>query len=109
MKGENSTWAYINFSESPNIVGKDLKRGGYGVIKANVYIDGVKEVLTLIQETGSKELYVKHPTWLINKLKDCDDFRINLRWHGNSNVVWSFRSVRFKDEYESMLRKFNNL
>lgn len=108
VKNNQSTWAYIEFSSSPNIVGSEIQ-DGYNVIKANVYIDDVRETATLTQEWGSKTLHFRYPVWLIGKLKNCETFRINLRWHGNSNAVWSFSGNGFTSEYESMQLQFKNL
>lgn len=108
VKDNRDTWALIEFSKAPNIVGADLA-DGYNIIKANVYIDGVKETATLTQEWGSKTLYFKYPNWLIKKLKACKTFRINLRWHGNPEVVWSFSGANFESEYQRMLDKFKKL
>lgn len=108
VKDKNSTWAYMKFSNPPNIVNGQTE-DGYNIIKAIVYIDGVKETATLTQEWGSKTLFFKYPNWLVKKLKTCKTFRVNLRWHGNPNVVWSFTGDGFNTEYESMLDKFDDL
>lgn len=105
---KNSTWAYMEFSSPPNIVNSQTE-DGYTVIKANVYIDGVKETATMTQEWGSKVLFFRYPNWLIKKLKSCETFRVNLRWHGNPNVVWSFQGEGFNSEFEAMHNKFSNL
>lgn len=107
-KDEHSTWAYIEFTTPPNIVGDETK-DGYNIIKANVYIDGVKETATLTQEWGSKILYFKYPNWLVKKLKSSNSFRINIRWHGNPEAVWSFSCKDFSATYQSMLDKYNSL
>lgn len=108
VKNKNSTWAYMEFSQAPNLVNTQIE-DGYNIVEANVYIDGVRETATLTQEWGSKTLYFRYPTWLINKLNSCNTFRVNLRWYGNPNVVWSFVGDGFASEYEAMLKKFENL
>jgi len=108
VKNSSSTWAYIEFSQAPNVVGTDTQNG-YHIIKANVYIDGVRETATMTQEWGSKTLHFRYPTWLIKKLRSCTDFRVNIRWHGDPGVVWSFKGTGFDSEYGSMQVKFNSL
>lgn len=108
VKNKNNTWAYMEFSQSTNLVNTETE-DGYNIVKANVFIDGVRETATLTQEWGSKTLHFRYSTWLINKLKNCNSFRVNLRWHGNPDVVWSFVGEGFASEYESMLKKFEEL
>lgn len=108
VKNSRTTWAYIEFNNQPNIVNSETEEG-YSIIRANVYIDGVRETATLTQEWGSKILHFRYPTWLIGKLKSCESFRINLRWYGNTGAVWSFSGKGFSTEYDLMLSQFNNL
>jgi len=107
-KNKNKTWAYIKFSNTPNIINEETE-DGYNVIKANVYIDDVRETATLTQEWSSKLLFFMYPTWLINKLKTCSTFRINLRWYNNLDVVWSFSGEGFTTKYQLIQEQFNNL
>ena len=46
VKNNRSTWAYIEFSNPPNIVNAETE-DGYNVIRADVYIDAARETATL--------------------------------------------------------------
>lgn len=85
----SSEWAYIGFSNSPNIPDGDT-RDGHDYITARNRWDDAAGVSTFTQQWGSSFLHFQNDATVINKLMSSASYLIEINWYGEGNVLFEF-------------------
>lgn len=86
---ETSSWAYIGFSDSPNLINTKTERG-YSVIESRIKFDDKVEETTLRQDWGSKFIHFIDREDIINKVKESKKLLLELNWYGNGLTYFEF-------------------
>lgn len=84
-----SEWAYIGFTESPNLLNTDTE-SGYNIIKTRVRWGNEIEKVRFSQDWGSKFIHFSNNKYAISKLSSSKNALLELSWHGQSQVYFDF-------------------
>jgi len=82
-------WAYVGFSESPNLTDTETK-DGYNVITTRIKWDDEIETVSLIQEWGAKSLHFRYGTAAIAKMARSNTVLLELNWYGQGKTYFQF-------------------
>ncbi|WP_415712704.1 hypothetical protein [Maridesulfovibrio sp.] len=87
-----SEWAYIGFSEEPNIINKKVGNG-YGTIKTRIKWGDRVEEISLTQDWGSKFIHFNYDSQIIAKIAKHGKVMIELDWfrQGKRYFVFSLQ------------------
>ncbi len=85
----NSEWAYIIFSETPNLLNVDIE-DGRNRIRTRMRWDQEIENVTLIQRWGANSLHFINPQPVINKLITSNEVLLELDWYGENKTYFRF-------------------
>lgn len=86
----NSEWAYIGFTEAPNLVNTSPQSGGYSTFTARVRWDNDLQTMEMKQEWGSKFLRFNSSRIAIEKMATANTVLIELKWYGADSVYFQF-------------------
>lgn len=86
-KGEQ--WAYIGFSEEPNLNTADIQ-SGYNLVRTRIKWDDEITHTTLSQEWGGKFLRWTDDARVIDKMKVGNTVLLELNWHSNGRIYFRY-------------------
>ena len=86
---KNSEWAYIGFTESPNLVDTEIE-DGYNVIETRFKWDKTVRTVKFVQEWGSKSMHFVNDKEAISKIISSKNATIELNWYGQGSVYFEF-------------------
>ena len=84
-----SEWAYIAFSNAPNIVNTTIKNG-YNLIQTRIRWNDKVESVTLSQGWGSEFLHFSDGKSAISRIAGSDTMLLELNWFGEGMVYFKF-------------------
>lgn len=87
---ETSSWAYIGFSDSPNLVNTKTE-DGYSVINTRIKFDNIVKNERLTQDWGSKFIHFYNAEKIIQKIKQSKTLLLELNWYGNSPTYFKYQ------------------
>ncbi|EPE5297877.1 hypothetical protein ACSIWU_004064 [Vibrio parahaemolyticus] len=105
---KKSKWAYFWFSNQPNIV-NDQTESGFSLSKSRISFDNDLENITMTQKWGSKFMHARYPDWLSKKLTGKEIVKLELDWHGEGRVIFSYNVQGFKPMYSEFIQKCSTL
>ncbi len=82
-------WAYIGFSESPNLLNSEPE-DGYSRILTRIKWDDKIESVALTQEWGSKFLSFEYDADAIARIASASSVLVELDWYGSERVYFRF-------------------
>lgn len=82
-----SEWAYIGFSEAPNLADTDIG-DGYSTIQTRIKWDDQVENVTLRQEWGAKFLHFEDDERTIAKIAESGTVLLELNWYGEGKTYF---------------------
>ncbi|MCA0201326.1 MAG: zinc ribbon domain-containing protein [Proteobacteria bacterium] len=85
-------WAYIGFSDSPNLTNTDTK-DGYNTLSARIKWNDSVENVPLSQEWGSAFLHFGDYDQAIQKISGATSALLELKWYGQNNTYFDFPMV----------------
>lgn len=86
---EKSKWAYVGFSDSPNLTDTELHHG-YSSINTRIKWDSKTEPVTLIQTWGDKFLGFDSSDAAIKRITSHKSVMLELSWYGSGSVYFQF-------------------
>ncbi|EJC7018017.1 MULTISPECIES: hypothetical protein [Vibrio harveyi group] len=105
---KKSKWAYFWFSSKPNIV-NDQTESGYSLSKSRIRFDNDLDNITMTQKWGSQFMHARYPDWLSKKLIGKDVVKLELDWHGEGRVIFTYNVHGFKPLYSEFTQKCSTL
>jgi len=84
-----SEWAFIGFTNSPNIIG-DTTRDGYNLIETRVKWDNTLENHDFTQTWGSKFMHFMKTKAAITNTMKASEMKLELNWHGQGPVYFKY-------------------
>lgn len=96
-------WAYIAFSEAPNITDDEIK-DGYNLIRTRIKWDDEIESVYLIQHWGSRFIHFRNYEAAISKIVSSNTALLELNWYGEGKVYFRFPLAGSSD----MISKIHN-
>jgi len=85
-----SEWAYIGFTEAPNLTNTSPQSGGYSTFSARVRWDDEMQYMRMTQEWGSRFLNFQSDKEAIEKMIAANTVLVELRWYGSESVYFQF-------------------
>lgn len=85
----SSEWAYIIFSESPNLLNTTIE-DGRNRIRTRMRWDDDVENVTLIQRWGANSLHFSNASSAIQKIMNSNEALLELDWYGENKTYFSF-------------------
>jgi len=86
---EKDEWAYIGFTESPNLNDTETK-DGYNEIRTRIKWDENVKNIVLTQEWGAKFIHFLFDISAIELIEKSDSVLLELNWHGEGIVYFKF-------------------
>lgn len=86
---DNSEWAYIVFSETPNLLNVILE-DGRNRIRTRMRWDDDVENITFIQTWGANTLHFTNASYAIQKMISSNEVLLELDWYGENNTYFKF-------------------
>jgi zinc ribbon protein len=87
--GGSSEWAYVGFSQAPNITNDDTK-DGYSTSRSRVRWDDNVVTLGLSQDWGSEFMHFQSDAGAISKILTSSTMLLELDWYGEGMVYFEF-------------------
>lgn len=100
----SSSWAYLVFSESPNIT-NDETEDGYNLIPTRVKWDSELVKMTLTQDWGSKFLHFMDDANTIKKIQASNEVLLEFSWHGQDQVYFKISLNGSSNAIKEILNK----
>lgn len=85
----DSEWAYINFSDSPNLTNTETE-DGYNTFTTRVRWDEAVENTRMVQEWGATALHFRNGADAIRKMASASEALVELKWYGAGDVYFLF-------------------
>lgn len=85
----DSEWAYINFSDSPNLTNTETE-DGYNTFTTRVRWDESVENTRMLQEWGATSLHFRDGADAIRKMAAASEVLVELKWYGSGDVYFLF-------------------
>ena len=82
-------WAFIGFSEAPNLSGSKTK-DGYNVISTRIKWKEEVQKVNLTQDWGAKFVHFNNDEIIIKKIASSNESLLELNWYGNGNVYFNY-------------------
>lgn len=82
-------WAYLGFSESPNVTDTET-HDGYNSFRARVRWDDDVERMRMTQEWGSKFIHLRPYSQAIGKMSRAKTVLVELNWYRSGEVYFRF-------------------
>lgn len=86
---DNSEWAYVVFSNSPNLVDTEIE-DGYNMIDTRIKWDDRLSKVTLTQDWGSDALHFLSDKYVIEDILKSNTVLLELNWFGEGRVYFRF-------------------
>lgn len=83
-------WAYISFSESPNLTDTEAQNGGYSTFRTRVRWDDNVQTVRMSQEWGTKFLHFQNDAAAIQNMMKARTALVELDWYGSGTVYFRF-------------------
>lgn len=83
-------WAYIGFTEAPNLTNSDPQSGGYSTFTVRVRWDDEVQTMRMTQEWGSRFLHFQSDATAIEKIAASNEVLVELKWYGSGSVYFQF-------------------
>ena len=99
-------WAFIGFSNQPNLTNETWRGNGLDQFSVRVQWNSdprTTEGWKMSQEWGSRFLHVNRDRKFINRLKAERTVRIELRWHGEGRVTFTYTLVGSSDAIKTTI------
>ena len=87
-KGE-SEWAYIRFSNAPNLIDTSTK-DGYDTFTTRVRWDENVETMDFLQTWGAEAIHFQADETAIAKIATASIVRLELKWYGAGTIYFDF-------------------
>lgn len=101
------TWAYIRFTESPNIL-NDKTKDGYNLVPARLRWGSRIKKMVLFQEWGGYSLGFRDDDEVIDTIKRSPDMLLELKWYGEGATHFKFSLEGASEAIESALALCTN-
>lgn len=85
----SSEWAYISFTQAPNLNDGDIK-DGYKIFNTRVRWDDSVVTEALSQDWGSEFMHFRNKAAVIQKIGGASSVMVELNWHGQGAVRFPF-------------------
>jgi|TARA_B100001971_G_scaffold206324_1_gene224930 RNA polymerase subunit RPABC4/transcription elongation factor Spt4 len=85
----DSEWAYVGFTDSPNLV-DDETRDGYNEIRTRIRWDDEAGQELFTQAWGADFLHFQSDAATIMRVASSNAFRLELNWYGQGRVYFDF-------------------
>lgn len=85
----SSEWAYINFTQAPNLNNGDIK-DGYSLFRTRVRWDEAVVTEQLTQKWGAEFMHFRNKAAVIQKIGGASSVMVELNWHGEGAVRFPF-------------------
>lgn len=86
---KSSEWAYIGFSEAPNLNDTETE-DGYNVIKTRFKWNNAVKTITFTQEWGAAFIHFQNDRDAISRIASASVAVLELNWHGQRPVHFEF-------------------
>lgn len=86
-KGE---WAYVGFSESPNITNTRPKSGGYSLMQNRIRWDDSVEKVKMSQRFGARFLHFENDAKAISNMNNASSVLLELAWYRSGNTYFKY-------------------
>jgi len=86
---KKSEWAYVGFSQSPNLNDTETE-DGYNLIKTRIKWDDKVEEATLSQDWGAKFIHFWKAKPIISNIGSSNAVLFELNWHGEGKIYFKF-------------------
>lgn len=83
-------WAYIKFTNQPNITNDEPQDGGYSTFYSRVKWDTVVKAVEFTQEWGSESINFVNDERAIENIRKRGKMLLELDWHGEGKVYFEF-------------------
>ena len=84
-----SEWAYVGFSDSPNLTDTDIG-DGYTKIRTRIKWDDQVENVTMIQMWGAEFLHFENDNVIIKRIAESSTVLLELNWFGEGKTYFQF-------------------
>lgn len=84
---KSNSWAYLVFSESPNLTNDETK-DGYNLIPTRVKWDNQLETMSLTQDWGSRFLHFRDDEKAVEKIQANNEVLLEFNWHRQERVYF---------------------
>jgi hypothetical protein len=84
-----SEWAYIGFSEAPNLTDTEIENGYNRITTRIKWGEAIQEV-ELVQEWGAASLHFQADGQAISKMSSSSTALLELKWYGQNRPHFSF-------------------
>lgn len=83
-------WAYIGFSEEPNLIRAEPISTGYSRLRTRVRWDDAVMETQMTQQWGSRFLHFRDRADAISRMMRANSLRVELEWYGAGRVYFDF-------------------
>jgi hypothetical protein len=83
-------WAYIGFTDSPNLIDTTPQSGGYSTLSSRIRWDDNVQQVHLLQEWGGRSLHFLDAAAAIANMMKARTVLLELRWFGAGKVYFRF-------------------
>ncbi|KPK80436.1 MAG: hypothetical protein AMS25_09100 [Gemmatimonas sp. SM23_52] len=83
-------WAYIGFTEAPNLTNTEPQSGGYSTFTARVRWDNDLQTMRMSQGWGERFLHFQSDATAVAKIAAAQTVLIELKWYGSGDVYFRF-------------------
>lgn len=102
----SSEWAYIGFTEAPNLNNTDTE-SGYNVVRTRVKWDESLENTKFTQKWGASFLHFESDSSAITRVAGANKVLLELDWHGQRKVYFEFTLNGSSDAIKQMRASCN--
>lgn len=85
----SSEWAYVGFTDSPNLTNTDTQ-SGFDLIRTRARFNDTVENVTLTQQWGASALHFRNDSEIITKLTEANSLMLELSWYGEQQSLFEF-------------------
>src|SRR3546814_4411425 len=83
-------WAYVGFTEAPNLTDTEAKRGGYSTFAARIKWGDKLEIVKMTQRWGERFLHFRDYDRAISRMLSSPDVLLELEWSGAGAAYFRF-------------------
>lgn len=101
-------WAYIVFSEKPNLANTKAQSGGYSTFSTRVRWDDNVKTVGMSQEWGARFIHFQSDSNAIANMQGAEEALVELNWYGSGKVYFPFSLQGSADAIASARKSCNS-